>query len=111
MRRFPLLARERERVGAGGRAAGVRDVDVDRPERRLDVGDHARHGIEIGGVEHDPVPADPVGGFAHAVGIARGDRHARALGGEPGRDPEADSLRAAGDERHLALESEVHRAE
>ena len=51
----------------GGRSAGVGDVDVDRPERRLDRRDHARHGVEVGGVEHDAVPADPIGRLAHPL--------------------------------------------
>ena len=37
MRGLPPLAREAERVGAGGRAAGVGDVYVDRTEVGLDA--------------------------------------------------------------------------
>ena len=41
-----------------------------------------------------------------AVGAAVGEHHGRARLGEPARAREAESLRGAGDERHLAAQVE-----
>ena len=102
--------REAQRIRSPGRPAGVRDVDVDRPERGLDVLDHARHRVEIEGVEDDGMRADPVGGGADPVRVARCDGHAGALRGERGSDPEPDPLRAARDQRDAIAQPELHQA-
>ena len=108
MRGLPLLAGEAERVGVGRRPPGVGDVDVDRAERGLDAVEQARDRIEVLGVEHEALAADPLGGGVDRLAGARRDGHARALGGQRGGDPEADPLRAAGDERDAPVEPQVH---
>src|SRR5262249_33454876 len=53
---------------------------------------------------------DVARGFGERVRPARADQHLDALAGERARRLQADALAAAGDERGLACEPEIHRA-
>ena len=64
--------------------------------------------VEVVGVEHEALRADLARRGVDRFAIARRDRDLRALGRERPRDPEADPLRAARDERDAPLETEIH---
>ena len=106
---LPLLGGEAERIGVGRRAAGVGDEDVDRAHLLGDARDQARSGVEVGAVPGQAGGrADLRGHLRDAIGVARGDDHARALGHEHLGHGAADALAGAPDERHASLDPEVH---
>ena len=93
--------------------ADVGDRDVDAAEilrARLDPADQCR---AIGDVERpaerlDALALQRLHGARHAVGVARADRDVAALGGKRVGDRPPDALAAAGDDRPLASEPEIH---
>ena len=52
--------------------------------------------------------SDQLGGLRERLRAARADHHLRALPRQPDRRRPSDALAAAGDDRDLALESELH---
>ena len=108
---LPLVGREGKGVGAGRRAAGVGDQDLDRAELLLDGADEPRRALEVRAVVDQGMCSGhlPRGGI-DALARARRHRHARALLGQRPRDPQADPLRGAGDQRRPALDTQLHRA-
>ena len=108
MRGLPLLIGEAQGVGADRWAAGVGDVDVDRAEVSRDGGDEAVDRAEVVAVEGVGLAVDGAGGGTTGVRVTRGDRDTRALGSQRRGDPVPDAARTTGDQRDLAVESEVH---
>jgi hypothetical protein len=110
----PLGVRNVEK-GAAPDGAGVVDEDVDAPQALSRGRHHPLDLHQLGQVrrDHHDVLLPPLadfGGDAIEPGLlARADRHPRALGGEPERDRPPDSLAAAGHQRRLAFQFEVHR--
>ena len=99
---------------AAGRGAGVVDHDVDAAERLVRLLDEV---LGVGvlaqvGRDGDDLAVGRArdlggGGFQHVL-AARADRDIDALLGEREGDALADALAAAGDERGLAVELQVH---
>ena len=94
--------------------AGVVDEDVGAAEgglRGVDEAGAAVGGRHVAGVA-DGVDAellgDRGGGADDAVAVAGGEEDVGALAGEGAGDAEADADAAAGDDRYLAGETEVH---
>ena len=106
--RLPLLPREAERVGPAGRPAGVAHQDVDGAERLGHLGHEDRRVVEVGRVVHVRGRAELGRRRLDALARVRGDRDARALRDELGRDAAPDPLRRPRHERDLALQAEIH---
>jgi hypothetical protein len=87
--------------------------DVERTERRLGRRDAGAHRGDVGDVHRNRMrpPAGPLDlGFEHLepVGPSRGERNVSAGLREGGREAPAEPGRCAGDERVLAVDSQLH---
>jgi hypothetical protein len=105
---LPLLLAEAEGVRSRRRAARVRHEDVDRAERRLDLGDEGRRPGEVAAVVDEPLRAHLGGSRVDTLARTRRDGHAGALRGQLGGDRARDPLRRAHDQRHAPRDAEVH---
>src|SRR5947208_2702324 len=112
-RLLPVLLGQVEDLAAGRRARVV-DVHVDPPEargRRVDDALDVVGPREVSGHSEDLRAGRPrqLLGRGFERGLVPGaDRHPDAFLGEPERDRLADALAAAGDQRRLSLQAEVH---
>ena len=99
---------------AAGRGAGIVDHDVDAAERLVGLLDEVLGVVvlaQIGGDRHDLAAGrlgDLLRGGFERLLAPRADRDVDAFLGERERDALADAFAAAGDQRGLALELEVH---
>ncbi len=93
--------------------ADIGDEDIETAERRRSLDHPGAQRLGVGNIRDTAPALHPFAGesrhrFAHRRLVAGADRHVAALVRQQFGDGAADAARAAGDDRVLALEVEVH---
>ena len=100
-------------VHALGERADIGDEDVEAAERLGGLRHPGAQRLGVGHVDHaapalHPLAGERRDGLVHRGFVARAQRHIASLGRQLLGDGAADAARAAGDDRVLALEIEIH---